>query len=302
MNESKIRVQHDSAAGELAPIRRLSLPRGDIAYFEQGDPKAPLVLLQHGFPDYPKTFFPLMARLSAKGYRCVAPFLRGYAPSTTLGPFHQKSLGEDLADIVRSLSPDKPAVLVGHDWGAIATYAAIRHWPQLFHRAVTLAVPHVAALQRNMRFSPSQQRRSAYIAFLMLPCLPERVVPKHDFAFVDALWRAWSPGYEPSPEYMSELKRCLQTSMPAPLAHYRALRPAMPRARASRAKRSARIIVPVLHLHGSNDGCIAFEAGAGQERYFESELRSENLPGLGHFLQLEDAQRVAARILDFLEA
>ena len=68
-------------------------------------------MLQHGFPDYPKTFFPLIARLTARGYRCVAPFLRGYAPSTTHGPFDQARLGDDLAELVKALSPHAPAVL-----------------------------------------------------------------------------------------------------------------------------------------------------------------------------------------------
>lgn len=273
--------------------RAIRLPGAELAYFERGDPSGPLIVLQHGFPDYPKTFFPLMERLVARGYRCVAPFLRGYAPSTTHGPFDQARLGDDLAALVQALSPQRQAVLIGHDWGAVATYAAVRSSPRLFRRAVTLAVPHVAAFERNVRTSLSQQRRSAYIAFFMLPFVPERVVASRDFAFVDALWRRWSPGYEPAPEYMAELKRCLRASMPGPLAHYRALRPFPTR---------PRIEVPVLHLHGASDGCIGFEAGAGQERHFAGQFGSEKLEHLGHFLQLEDPDRVADKILDFLEA
>lgn len=275
----------------LGPIRRVGLPGGEIAYFEQGDPDGPLVVLQHGFPDYPKTFAALSDRLSARGYRCVAPFLRGYAPSTKQGPFDHVRLGADLAELVKALSPHRPAVLIGHDWGAIATYSAVRDSPRLFRGAVTLAVPHVAALERNVRTSPSQQLRSSYIALFKLPWLPERLVARHDFAFIDALWRRWSPGYQPDPEYMQELKQCLRASMPGPLGPYRALRPFPAR---------PLIEVPLLHLHGSNDGCIAFAAGAGQERYFTAELSSEQLEGLGHFLHLEAPDRVASKILDFL--
>jgi pimeloyl-ACP methyl ester carboxylesterase len=275
----------------LGPIRRVELPVGELAYFEQGDANGPLVVLQHGFPDHPKTFCALIDRLAPHGYRCVAPFLRGYAPSTTQGPFDHARLGEDLAQLVKALSPDAPAVLIGHDWGAIATYAAVRDSPRLFRRAVTLAVPHVAAVERNVRTSLSQQLRSSYIALFMLPLLPERLVVRHDFAFIDALWRRWSPGYQPDPEYMHELKQCLRASMPGPLAHYRALRPFPAR---------PRIEVPLLHLHGANDGCIAFAAGAGQERYFAAEFSSEQLADVGHFLHLEAPERVASRILAFL--
>jgi pimeloyl-ACP methyl ester carboxylesterase len=58
--------------------------------------------------------------------------------------------------------------------------------------------------------------------------------------------------------------------------------------------------VPVLHLHGAADGCISYDMGAGQARYFKSEFHSEPLAGLGHFPHLEDPQHVAQTILDFI--
>ena len=276
-------------------IRHLALPYGDIAYLEQGAPDAPLVVLQHGFPDFPKTFLPVMSLLSAAGHRCVAPFLRGYVPSTLHGPFHAGRMGEGLAAVVRALSPGRPALLVGHDWGAVATYAAVTRAPELFRRAVTLAIPHTAAFQYNLQKSRKQQRQSAYMGFFMLPFLPDRVVPLNDFAFVDALWRRWSPGYRPDAAYMRELKACLRASLPAPLGHYRALRSTL----VGRPPPARKITVPLLHLHGEDDGCVDFATSRGEERYFAGEFRSECLPGLGHFLHLEAPERVAERILQF---
>src|SRR5262249_18259576 len=112
------------------------------------------------------------------------------------------------------------------------------------------------------------------------------------------LWRRWSPSYTPDRAYMRELKECLRASMPAPLAHYRALRGTLLPPRTPN-DRPRRIQVPVLYLHGAQDGCIAYETGSGQERYFEAEFRSERLSGVGHFLHLEDPEGVAARILEF---
>ena len=229
----------------------VELPSGHFAYLEQGHPEAPLILLAHGFPDHPKTFLPLMALLSTAGYRCVAPWLRGYAPSTLSGPFDRQRVGDDLADIAEALSPNAPAVLIGHDWGAGAAYTAVGRWPQRFRAAVTLAVPHVAAFERNLRGSRSQQQRSAYMALFMLPALPEKVLAFADFAYVERLWRRWSPGYTARPEYMRELKNTLRASMPGPLGYYRALRPSRMRLRQALLDARVRIYVPLLHLQAS---------------------------------------------------
>jgi pimeloyl-ACP methyl ester carboxylesterase len=82
--------------------RSVELPSGHFTYLDQGAAEAPLVILAHGFPDYPKTFLPLMERLCRAGYRCVAPYLRGYAPSVLTGPFDRQRVGDDLADLAEA--------------------------------------------------------------------------------------------------------------------------------------------------------------------------------------------------------
>ncbi|MET0389936.1 MAG: alpha/beta hydrolase [Polyangiales bacterium] len=286
--------------GQTCTERSIELASGRFSYLEQGEATAPLIILAHGFPDYPKTFLPLMARLCMAGYRCVAPFLRGYAPSVLTGPFDRQRVGDDLADLAEALCPDTPVVLIGHDWGAAATYTAVSRWPQRFRRAVTLGVPHVAAFERNLRHDRAQQQRSLYMAFLMLPGIPERILPRNDFAYIDKLWRRWSPTYVPDPEYMREMKAVLRNSLPGPLGYYRALRPSRMRMVQARLDERVPIYVPLLHLHGREDGCITYNMGLGQSRYFKAEFHSEPLPGLGHFLHLEDPQHVAQAILDFV--
>jgi pimeloyl-ACP methyl ester carboxylesterase len=294
---------NDSTAHVVPPVvtGEVELPTGHFAYLEQGQADAPLILLAHGFPDHPKTFLPLMALLCAAGYRCVAPWLRGYAPSTLAGPYDRQRVGDDLAELAEALCPNAPAVLVGHDWGAAATYTAVGRWPQRFRSAVTLAVPHVAAFERNLRKSRSQQQRSLYMALCMLPGVPERVLRYADFAYIEQLWRRWSPSYRPNPDYMRELKSCLRASMPAPLGYYRALRPSRMSLRQSLLDDRIRIYVPLLHLHGADDGCIEFAMSEGEQRYFAGDFRNRELPGLGHFLHLEDPRQIADAILEFIE-
>jgi pimeloyl-ACP methyl ester carboxylesterase len=275
---------------------RVHTPGASFAYEAAGPADGPLVLCVHGFPDHPATFRGLAATLASEGFRVVAPWLRGYAPSTLEGPFDVVRVGADLAELARTLSPSRPAMLVGHDWGAVAAYEALSLHPDAFARAVTLAVPHPLAFARNTVRYPRQLRRSWYMGFLNLPGSASWVA-RDDFAFVDRLWRDWSPGFAPGDEYMRELKACLARSMPAPILYYRALLRDLP---AGLRRARPKIETPTLYLHGSSDGCIGWELAQGQSRFFRAELKEVHVHGAGHFLHLEAPGEVAHEVMSWL--
>lgn len=281
----------------------LETPRGHFIARSYGKPGAPVVLALHGFPDTPASFGPLAEALTTAGYRVVAPFMRGYSPSTLEGPFHLDALAEDVGVLADAVSPDAPVVLLGHDWGGAVTYAAAARFATRIRCAVAMSVPHPMSFVRALARSPSQLRRSWYMAFFQLPFVPELALALDDYALIDRLWRDWSPDYRPSVEERSELKRCLRASMPAPIEYYRAMawppREALARLRDGKAK-ERRVKIPLLHLTGGDDGCIAPSAGRGQGAWFDGPFRSETIPGVGHFLHLERPELVARPILAWL--
>ncbi|MCA9633565.1 MAG: alpha/beta hydrolase [Myxococcales bacterium] len=258
---------------------------------------AEVVICLHGFPDIPRGWSELLTALSRAGYSGYAPWLRGYAPSSLGGPYDIDRLSDDVLELAQHLSPDRPLSLIGHDWGAVITYAAIAKAPERFRRAVCLAVPHPLAFRASLGLR--QLRRSWYMLFFQTRVLPERVVPRDDFAFIERLWEAWSPSFSVPDDYLAELKRCLEESLPAPLGYYRAL-PKAALAMRDLEARLKQIEVPLLYLHGVQDGCVGWQSMEGQERFFSAEQQSELLGGVGHFLQLENPRAVNARILDWL--
>jgi pimeloyl-ACP methyl ester carboxylesterase len=236
-----------------------------------------------------------MAELAAAGYRAVAPWMRGYAPSTLAGPYHAEQLAEDALAIGRALGGGRRFALIGHDWGAVATWAACARGPAELACAVTMAVPHPLAMIEHLARRPAQVRRSWYMLFFQLPVVPERALARGDFALVDRLWRAWSPGFRLEAGPRQRLHRCLAASMPAPIQYYRAI------ARQLRDPPPVgRIETPVLHLHGSEDGCIEPGAAQRQRRFLNGPFDSELIAQAGHFLQLERPAEVAARALRWL--
>src|SRR5437868_11697438 len=110
-----------------------------FAYLEQGE--GPLVVLVHGFPDTAHTWDRTMGALAGAGFRAVAPFTRGYHPTQipSDGKYDIETLGRDLIALVDALGGN--AILVGHDWGAAASYAAAALAPEKLRMLVTLAIP-----------------------------------------------------------------------------------------------------------------------------------------------------------------
>lgn len=56
------------------------------------------------------------------GWRVVARFMRGYAPSSTAsdGSYHVGALMDDALRVLDAAGPTGRDVFVGHDWGAVA--------------------------------------------------------------------------------------------------------------------------------------------------------------------------------------
>lgn len=272
-----------------------------FAYRVTGD--GPLALLLHGFPDSPATWRHLAPRLADAGFRVVTPWMRGYAPTSapTDGSYDVETLAADANRLHAVLGGDGEAVLVGHDWGAHAAYVAAHAAPARWRRVVTLAVPPEPALA-GMLAAPRQLRRSWYVLAAQLPW--ERWAPDRALERIEALWRDWSPGYEPTAEDLEPVRASLREpgGLAAALGYYRAQR--------SRAWRGdlpgpggAVPTTPTLYLHGADDGCMGSEWVEPADtvlRAAEPTSRAELVDGVGHFLHLEAPAVVGRRVADWV--
>ena len=277
----------------------------EFAYLSIGAPDAPLALCLHGFPDTAWTWRHLLPQLADAGFRAVAPFQRGYAPTSIPadGLFQSGVLGVDANALHGALGGDERAAIIGHDWGASGTYAAATLQPQRWSKVVTASVPTANALPVAFFTDPEAVKRSWYMFFFLSP-LADLLVPANDLAFIDMLWRDWSPGYDASGD-LPRVKAALgdPANLAAAIGYYRATLgdgkkdPALAEAQAAT---QAVPTQPTLYLHGRNDGCI----GAGMAEYMSTVVPShvtvEIIEECGHFLHLERPDVVNRRILDFL--
>lgn len=272
-----------------APIETV---RGRFASRDAGPADAPLVVALHGFPDDSSTFDALAQRLVENGRRIVAPSLRGYAPSPVDGDLSLPGLVDDLIAQLDVLAPGRRVALIGHDYGAQIGYAALARHPGRFDAAVLLAGAHPEVVVANARRMPKQWWMSRYIVFFQLPKLADWAVARNDFAYVERLWRRWSPGFTVAPEHLRRVKATLAASMPGPIAMYRAGGFGIGR---------DPIAVPTRFIGGRDDGCLLPALAAGQDQLFTTAYDEQIWDGTGHFVHLEQPERTAEAVVDWFD-
>lgn len=134
--------------------------------------EGPLVVMVHGFPESWYSWRHQMAPLAAAGFTACAIDVRGYGGSDKphdVAAYAMQEMTADVAGVIDALSPGRPAVLIGHDWGApIVWHAAVLH-PDKVRAVAGLSVPYVgvpqAPLNKIIKAMFTDQGRFFYMAY-----------------------------------------------------------------------------------------------------------------------------------------
>ncbi len=276
-----------------------------FAYLETGPLDGPLALCVHGFPDCAHTWRHLTPALVEAGYRVVAPWQRGYAPTSIPadGQYQSGALVADLIALHEALGGDEKAVLIGHDFGATAAYGAAAYAPDRWHKVVTIAIPPAGAMAEKI-MSYDQLRRSWYAYFFQNP-MADKIVAADDLAFIDRFWKDWSPDYDADDD-LPEAKKALKSPdhLAAAIGYYRSMFGVIPQDKklADVQKAVAQPTPqPALYVHGVDDECMGIELAENAERFFPaSASRVIRVEDAGHFVHLERPKVVNEAITAFL--
>jgi pimeloyl-ACP methyl ester carboxylesterase len=270
-------------------VHRLEANGLRFAYLEEG--QGPLVVLVHGFPDTPHTWDAVRPALAREGYRAVSPYTRGYDPTDVPadGRSDLESLGRDVLAWIDALG-ESSAIVVGHDWGASAAYAAATLAPERVRFLVTVAIPHPLSIRPTPRLlwggrhMIAFQRRTA-----------EAAVRANDFALVDELVGRWSPAWKVPAGETDPVKAVFRKpeSLTAALGYYRALGFTLPSAL------RRRITVPSAVFSGENDGALRLSDYERARRFYAAPHEIVHMPG-GHFLHREHPERFIAELVRLL--
>jgi pimeloyl-ACP methyl ester carboxylesterase len=287
----------------------LTLRRGGLSFSALVEGEGPTILCLHGFPDHARSFRFQLPAFARAGFRGIAATMRGYEPSAQPrdGDYRIVRMAEDVAAWIEYLDLDR-VHLVGHDWGAIVGYYVAAMWPERLRSLTTFAIAHPRRLAREivMRL-PSQLAKSWYIFFFQMRGVAEVAIARRDWAFVERLWRDWSPGWQLPLGELEAIKATFRQPgvLGAALGYYRSMFDLRSRsAREAQARMARPIEVPTLALTGALDGCMdtRLHDSAMRNVDFAGGLRVVRIEQAGHFLHQEKPDEVNRVLLDWLGA
>jgi pimeloyl-ACP methyl ester carboxylesterase len=265
-----------------------------IHYAEAGPSDGPPVLLQHGWPQHWWMWRHLIGPLSDRGYRVIAPDLRGHGwSSKPAGDYRKATLMRDIVGLLDQLGIESVR-WVGHDWGTyVGLLAALRH-PDRVERFVGTGLPH-----------PWQQRKPSdlvtrgwYQVVMAAPVLGKLAIGRLGFTRA-VLTQGRAHGEFTNEEletYLSVIRQPDATEASMRMYRHFLLRELGQILSVS--FKEERLSVPTRWIVGSEDP-VAGNADDGYREHAD-DMTLEHVPGVGHFLPEEAPDLVLERALEFL--
>jgi len=106
--------------------------------------EGPLVVLVHGWPESWYSWRHQIPAIANAGYKVIAPDMRGYGGSDkppAVEDYDIKHLAGDIVGLLDAYGEQK-AIIIGHDWGAVATWNTVLLHPERFSAMIAMSVPN----------------------------------------------------------------------------------------------------------------------------------------------------------------
>jgi pimeloyl-ACP methyl ester carboxylesterase len=286
-------------------------PTLEIGYEEWGDAAGAPVVLLHGFPDDAHAWDGVAPPLAARGYRVLAPYLRGYGPTRFLDAgaprmAQQAAIGQDLLDFLDALGIER-AALAGYDWGGRAACIAAILAPARVRALVTIGGYNVQNTVAPPRPASAEEERAAWYQWYFNTERGRLGLEMNRREICRLLWRDWSPGWRFDDATFEQAAAAFDNPdfVPVVIHSYRHRHrhaPGDPRFDAieGRLAQRPRIEVPSVILHGADD---AVDFPSRTERHpamVPDGTERHVIPGAGHFLPREQPGAVVDALLPLL--
>ncbi|OQW59468.1 MAG: hypothetical protein A4S14_05790 [Proteobacteria bacterium SG_bin9] len=154
----------------------VELVRHTTHYLEAGPANGTPIIFVHGWPELSLAWRHQLKAFADRGYRVIAPDLRGCGSSRlhlNLAAYTQREIVLDMIELVDQLNIER-AIWVGHDWGSAVVWNVANHHPERCFAVASLCVPYWT-LERGIGEASALLNRDQY---------PEDVFPAGQFEYM----------------------------------------------------------------------------------------------------------------------
>ena len=292
--------------------KRIQTPTLNIGYEESGQ-GFPVILL-HGFPDDAQAWTDVAPPLVRAGYRVLAPYLRGYGPTSFRDPnaprmAEQAAMGQDVIDFADALRLDRFA-LSGYDWGGRAACIAAALQPDRVRAAVLISGYTIQNTIDPAPPSSPEAEKNLWYQYYFNTERGRAGLTANRRAICKFLWQTWSPTWHFTDETFDRTAASFENPdfVDCVIHSYRhriGNAPGDPRFREveERLAKRPKIEAPTIILRGVDDTLGGREpAESADKASFPNLIARRMIEGGGHFLPREKPQPVSAALLEVLAA
>ena len=181
----------------FGPIKQIDAGLLNVGYAEADPTSGPAVILLHGWPYDIHSYTDVAPLLSAKGYRVIVPYLRGYGTtrflsSDTFRNGQQSALAVDVIALMDALKIQK-AIIAGFDWGARTADIMAALWPERCKALVSVSGYLIVNLRANQQPLPPKAELGWWYQYYFSTERGRAGYDKYRRDFNKLIWQIASP-------------------------------------------------------------------------------------------------------------
>jgi pimeloyl-ACP methyl ester carboxylesterase len=181
----------------FGPVKQIDAGVLNVGYVDAGPAGGPAIVLLHGWPYDIYSFEDVTPLLTAKGYRVIVPFLRGYGTTRirsvdTVRNGQPAALALDVIALMDALKL-QTAVLAGFDWGARSADIIAALWPERCKALVSVSGYLIGSQAANQAPLPPSAELQWWYQFYFATERGRAGYEKYRREFSKLIWQLASP-------------------------------------------------------------------------------------------------------------
>ena len=295
------------SAEPFGKLKQINAGVLNIGYAEVGPANGPVVILLHGWPYDIYSFTDVAPLLTAKGYRVIIPYLRGYGTTRFLSNKtprngQQAAIASDIIALMDALKIQK-ATLAGFDWGARTAVIIAALWPERCKALVSVSGYLITNRQANLQPLPPKAELGWWYQYYFATERGQLGYSANTHDFNKLIWKIASPKWNfDDATFDRSAKAFDNPDHVAIVIHNYRWRLSLADGEAKYDELEKRlaagpvVTIPTITIGSDFDGAAA--DGAGYAKKFSGKYSHKTLNGIGHDVPQEAPKAFADAIIE----